>query len=104
MNRSNRSQKFFKIGVPKSLKACKFMKKRHQHRCFPVNIAKFLRTAFLKNTSKTNLYRAKTNLLITQQPTVIIKTTSTTTVPPIAAPIIIVLSLVFVGVDVGCTN
>ena len=27
------------------LKACNFTKKRHQHRCFPVNIAKFLRTA-----------------------------------------------------------
>ena len=27
-------------------KACNFVKKRIQHRCFPVNIAKFLRTAF----------------------------------------------------------
>ena len=26
------------------------LKKRFQHRCFPVNIAKFLRTAFLWNT------------------------------------------------------
>ena len=28
-----------------------FIKKRFQYRCFPVNIAKFLRTAFLSNTS-----------------------------------------------------
>ena len=27
------------------LKACNFIKKRLQHRCFPVNIAKFLRAA-----------------------------------------------------------
>ena len=36
----------FKIGVLKNLKAFNFTKKRPQHRCFPVNIAKFLRTAF----------------------------------------------------------
>ena len=29
------------------LQACKFIKKRLQLRCFPLNIAKFLRTAFL---------------------------------------------------------
>ena len=28
------------------LQACKFIKKKLQHRCFPVNIAKFLRAAF----------------------------------------------------------
>ena len=28
-----------------------FIKKRLEHRCFPVNIVKFLRTAFLQNTS-----------------------------------------------------
>ena len=28
------------------LKACNFIEKRLQHRCFPVNTAKFLRTAF----------------------------------------------------------
>ena len=27
------------------------MKKRLQHRCFPVNIAKFSKTTFLENTS-----------------------------------------------------
>ena len=29
-----------------ALKACNFIKKRLQHRCFPVNITKFLRTRF----------------------------------------------------------
>ena len=29
------------------LKACSFIKKKLQHRCFPVNIVKFLKTAFL---------------------------------------------------------
>ena len=28
---------------------CKFIKKRLQHKCFPVNIAKFVRTPILKN-------------------------------------------------------
>ena len=32
-------------------KASSFIKKRHWHRCFPVNFAKFLRTPFLQNTS-----------------------------------------------------
>ena len=32
------------------LQACNFIKKRHQHRCFSVNIVKFLRTLILKNT------------------------------------------------------
>ena len=27
-------------------KACNFIKKRFQHKCFPVNIVKFLRTAY----------------------------------------------------------
>ena len=30
-------------------KACNFIKKRLQHRCFPVNIVEFLRTLILKN-------------------------------------------------------
>ena len=34
------------------LKVCSFIKKRLQHRCFPVNIAKFLRTPILKNICK----------------------------------------------------
>ena len=35
-----------------ALKARNFIKKKLQHRCFPVNIAKFLRTSFfLQNTS-----------------------------------------------------
>ena len=65
------SQMFFKIGALKifaiftgkhlwqslflikfkDLQACNSIKKRLQHRCFPVNIAKFLRTAFSQNTS-----------------------------------------------------
>ena len=31
------------------IKVCNFIKKRLQHRCFPVNIAQFLRTPTLKN-------------------------------------------------------
>ena len=67
-NRSSRSQIFFKTGIAKNFviltgklfysgkldsifhKIKKFShkyKKRLQHRCFPVNIAKFLKTAFL---------------------------------------------------------
>ena len=34
------------------LKACNFIKKRLQHRCFQVNIAKFLRTPIFKNICK----------------------------------------------------
>ena len=34
-----------------SLEAYKFIKKRLQHRCFPVNIANFLRKFYLKNTT-----------------------------------------------------
>ena len=64
--RSSHSQMFFKAGSLKScaifaeknsalkslfnkvpvLQACKFIKKKLQQRCFPVNIAKFLRRAF----------------------------------------------------------
>ena len=33
----------------KGLQACNFIKKRLQHRCFSVNIAKFLRASILKN-------------------------------------------------------
>ena len=33
------------------LQAGNFIKKRLQHRCFTVNIIKFLRTFFLQNTS-----------------------------------------------------
>ena len=38
---------FFKF----HLKACNFIKKRLQHKCFPVNIANFLKTAFLNRIS-----------------------------------------------------
>ena len=37
---------FFEVA---DLQAYKFMKKRLQHWCFPVNIVKFLRTPILKN-------------------------------------------------------
>ena len=58
---SSRLQLFFKIECSRSagshwrcslrcwgLQACNFIKKRLQQRCFPVNIAKILRTAFFK--------------------------------------------------------
>ena len=35
--------------VSDGLKACDFIKKRLQDRCFPVSIVKFLRTPILKN-------------------------------------------------------
>ena len=41
--RGSRVHLLFNIGV----QACKFIKKRIQHWCFPVNNAKFLRTTFL---------------------------------------------------------
>ena len=72
--RSSRSQMFFKIGVPKhfikftgkycakvsfliklqasGLQGCNSIKKRLQHGCFSLNIAKFLRTAIMKNYEK----------------------------------------------------
>ena len=41
------------VGVPfnkvAGLQGCNFIKKRLEYRCFPVNIANFLRTAILKN-------------------------------------------------------
>ena len=36
----------------KALRPATLLKKRLQHRCFPVNIAKFLRTPTLKNICK----------------------------------------------------
>ena len=38
------------------LKTCNFIKKRSQHRCFPVNIAKFLRLPILKNICERQLF------------------------------------------------
>ena len=43
--RKHLSRSFFLI----KLQACNFIKKRLQHRCFPVNIAEFTRTPTLKN-------------------------------------------------------
>ena len=66
--RCSRSQMFFKIGVLKNfviftgkhlcwslllIKLTPKTSKRLQHRCFLVNIAKFLRTPFLRNTPVT---------------------------------------------------
>ena len=69
-NRSSLSQMFFKIGILKKcckfhrktsvleylfnevavLKTCNVIKKRHQHRCFPVIFAIFLRMPFFYRT------------------------------------------------------
>ena len=48
--RSSRSQMLSKIGALKIF-AIFWIKKSLQHRCFPVNVAKFLRAAFLQNFS-----------------------------------------------------
>ena len=77
--RSGRLQMFFKIGVlinftkftgkhlcwslflskSPGLEAFNFIKKRLQHRCFPVNFVKFIKTPILKNIYKrsVNLFR-----------------------------------------------
>ena len=39
------------FNIVADLKSRNFVKKRLQHRCFPVNIAIFLKTAFLQKTS-----------------------------------------------------
>ena len=51
MSEKNKEQVFFKILLNKNagLKSWNVSKKRLQHRCNPVNIAKFLRTTVLKN-------------------------------------------------------
>ena len=64
--RSSCSQIFLKIGVLKILAIFTekhlcwslFIENRFQHRRFSVNIAKFLRTAFLQNTSSCCFYDA----------------------------------------------
>ena len=42
------------------LNACIFIQKRHQHRLFPDNIAKFFRTPILKNLCERLLVRSTT--------------------------------------------
>ena len=42
------------------ISACNFIKKSLQHRCFPVNLAKFLRAPFLQNTSGQLLFDLNT--------------------------------------------
>ena len=51
-------QIFFNENV--GLQSCNFFKKRLQHRCFPVNIAKFLRTPVLKNICQRLFERFRT--------------------------------------------
>ena len=43
----------FLVNKVAGLKACNFIERRLQHRCFPVHIAKFLRKPILKNVSGT---------------------------------------------------
>ena len=50
--KSNLKSACKKISLAIVLKACNFIKKRLQHRCFPMNISKLLRTTILKNNSK----------------------------------------------------
>ena len=45
------------------LQACNFIKKRLRHRCFPMNIAKFLRTLILQNISD-GCFRQKSEKII----------------------------------------
>ena len=80
--RSSRSQMFFKIGVLRNFaiftvkqlcwslfliklqdrSSCNFIKKRLQHRCFPVNTANFLRTPILQNSSEGCFYKCACSL------------------------------------------
>ena len=49
--RSSRSQMFFKVGVLKNFaffRPAFLLKKRLQHKCFPVNVAQFLRIHFYR--------------------------------------------------------
>ena len=55
---------FYKVA---SFQTCKFIKKKLQHRCFPVKLAKFLRTAFLKeHLPWPHLIFGTTNVINTQ--------------------------------------
>ena len=46
-----------------ALKACKFIKKRLQHKCFPVKFAKFLRAPILKNNCERLFLKQKDSYL-----------------------------------------
>ena len=52
------------------LQPCNFIKKRLQHMCFPVNIAKFLRTPILRNICKQTVasinFKINYNMIITR--------------------------------------
>ena len=47
-----------------SLRACNFIKNRLQHKCFPVKFVKFLRAAFLLNTSSGCFYQSSQQKLL----------------------------------------
>ena len=49
------------------LKACNFIKKSLRHRCFPMNIAKFLRTHILKNSCERLLLAFVITCLLTRK-------------------------------------
>ena len=57
MNRSSHRRGSLKKSRPQ---ICNFIKKRLQRRCFPVNIAKLLRTSILKNICERLLLNEKT--------------------------------------------
>ena len=59
--RSSRSQMFFRLGV-QILKVCNFIKKRLQHRRFPVKFVKFLRTPFLAEYLRWLLLKIRHNM------------------------------------------
>ena len=46
------------------MKACKFIKKRLQHRCFPVIIVKFSRTPILKNICERLLVKSVISIIL----------------------------------------
>ena len=66
ISRSSRSQVFFKIGALKNF-AIFWIKKRLQHRCFPVNIGQFLRQRFYRTSPVADSAFFKSNLTAISQ-------------------------------------
>ena len=54
--KSNLKSACKKISLAIVLKACNFIKKRLQHRCFPMNIPKILRTIFVYRTTPVDAF------------------------------------------------
>ena len=50
ISRNSHENTCARVSFLTKLQACNFIKNRLQHRCFPVNIAKFLRTPFFNRT------------------------------------------------------